>query len=70
MALFIWTAKNKSGEQRGGEMEAASADLVEQRLRAQQLQPIKVKKKGGELHLKLPGSSGVQTRDQIGRAHV
>lgn len=63
MAIFIWTAKNKSGEQRGGEMEAASADLVEQRLRAQQLQPIKVKKKAAEISLKLPGSSGVATRD-------
>ena len=63
MALFIWTAKNKTGELRNGEMEAPSADIVEQRLRAQQLQPTKVKKKPAELHLKLPGSSGVGARD-------
>jgi len=63
MAVFLWTAKNKSGEVRNGEMDAPSADIVEQRLRAQQLQPTKVKKKPGELNLKLPGSSGVATRD-------
>jgi len=63
MAVFLWTAKNKSGEQRNGEMEAPSADIVEQRLRAQQLQPMKVKKKPGDFSLKLPGSSGVATRD-------
>ena len=63
MALFVWTAKNKSGDQRNGEMEAASADAVEQRLRAQQLQPVKVKKKAVQFTLKLPGSSGVAVRD-------
>ncbi|MBI1947844.1 MAG: type II secretion system F family protein [Deltaproteobacteria bacterium] len=63
MAAFIWTAKTKTGELRNGEMEAASADIVEQRLRAQQLTPQKVKKKPAEIHLKLPGSSGVTTRD-------
>ena len=63
MAAFIWTAKTKTGEIRNGEMEAASADIVEQRLRAQQLTPQKVKKKPAEIHLKLPGSSGVTTRD-------
>ncbi len=63
MAAFIWTAKTKTGEIRNGEMEAPSADVVEQRLRAQQLTPQKVKKKPAELHLKLPGSSGVTTRD-------
>ncbi|MCC7071447.1 MAG: type II secretion system F family protein [Deltaproteobacteria bacterium] len=63
MAAFIWTAKTKTGEIRSGEMEAASADVVEQRLRAQQLTPQKVKKKPSEIHLKLPGSSGVATRD-------
>ncbi len=63
MPLFVWTAKSKTGELRNGEMEAATADMVEQRLRAQQLQPTKVKKKPAELHFKIPGSSGVSTRD-------
>lgn len=63
MAVFIWTAKTKTGELKNGEMEAPQADIVEQRLRAQGLTPQKVKKKPTEIHLKLPGSSGVTTRD-------
>jgi type IV pilus assembly protein PilC len=63
MPLFLWTAKSKSGEIRNGEMDAASREIVEQRLRAQQMTPQKVRKKPSELHFKMPGSSGVQTRD-------
>jgi type IV pilus assembly protein PilC len=63
MPIFTWSAKTKSGEVRSGEMDAATKDIVEQRLRAQQLTPQKVKKKPAELHFKLPGSSGVTTRD-------
>jgi type IV pilus assembly protein PilC len=63
MPLFIWSAKTKNGELRNGEMDAVSKDIVEQRLRAQQLTPQKVKKKPAEIHFKLPGSSGVATRD-------
>lgn len=63
MATFIWTGRTRSGERRSGEMEAATADAVEQRLRAQQITVEKVKKKPAEIHLKMPGSSGVQLRD-------
>jgi len=61
--IFQWSAKTKSGETRSGEMDAATKDAVEQRLRAQQLTPQKVKKKPTELSFKMPGSSGVATRD-------
>jgi type IV pilus assembly protein PilC len=61
--IFTWSAKTKSGEVRSGEMDAATKDAVEQRLRAQQLTPQKVKKKSAELGFKMPGSSGVATRD-------
>jgi type IV pilus assembly protein PilC len=63
MPIFQWTAKTKSGEVRGGEMDAANKDAVEQRLRAQQLTPQKVKKKPQDLSFKLPGTSGVGPRD-------
>lgn len=63
MPIFTWSAKTKSGEVRSGEMDAATKDAVEQRLRAQQLTPQKVKKKSAELGFKMPGSSGVATRD-------
>lgn len=63
MPIFQWSAKTKSGELRSGEMDAATKDAVEQRLRAQQLTPQKVKKKPQDLNFKMPGSSGVATRD-------
>ena len=63
MPIFQWSAKTKSGEVRSGEMDAATKDAVEQRLRAQQLTPQKVKKKAAALAFKMPGSSGVATRD-------
>lgn len=63
MATFMWTGRTRSGERRTGEMEAANADVVDQRLRAQQITVEKIKKKPTEIHLKLPGSSGVQLRD-------
>jgi type IV pilus assembly protein PilC len=63
MAVFIWSAKTKTGELRNGEMEAPAADAVDQRLRAQGLQPVKVKKKPAEIYIKLPGSTGVTARD-------
>ncbi len=63
MPIFQWSAKTKSGETRSGEMDAATKDAVEQRLRAQQLTPQKVKKKSADINFKMPGSSGVATRD-------
>ena len=63
MTVFVWQAKTKTGELKNGEMEAASSDTVEARLRAQQLTPVKVKKKPAEFNLRLPGSTGVATRD-------
>jgi type IV pilus assembly protein PilC len=63
MPVFLWTAKTKSGEVRSGEMDAATKDAVEQRLRAQQLTVQKVKAKPADLNFKMPGSSGVNTRD-------
>jgi type IV pilus assembly protein PilC len=45
MAEFVWEARARTGEVRKGLMEAESEDAVNQRLRAQQLQPTKVKKK-------------------------
>ena len=45
MAEFVWEARGRTGEVRKGSMEAESEDAVNQRLRAQQLQPTKVKKK-------------------------
>lgn len=45
MATFAWEAKARSGEVRRGTMEADTADAVQNRLRAQQLNPTKVRKR-------------------------
>lgn len=56
MAEFAWEARARSGETRKGVMEAESAEAVQGKLRAQQLNPVKVKKKGKQLDLSF-GSS-------------
>lgn len=63
MAEFAWEARARTGEVRKGVMEADSADAVNQRLRQQQLNPVKVKKKAKELNLTI--GSGVTTKDLV-----
>jgi type IV pilus assembly protein PilC len=63
MAEFVWEARARTGEVRKGAMEAESEDAVNQRLRAQQLQPTKVKKKGKEFKFQL--GTGVSSKDIV-----
>jgi type IV pilus assembly protein PilC len=63
MAEFVWEARARTGEMRKGLMEAESEDAVNQRLRGQQLQPTKVKKKGKRVGFQL--GSGVGTKDIV-----
>jgi type IV pilus assembly protein PilC len=63
MAEFVWEARARTGEVRKGAMEAESEDAVNQRLRAQQLQPTKVKKKGKEIKFQL--GTGVSSKDIV-----
>jgi len=51
MAEWVWEARSRTGEVRKGIMEADSPDLVQSRLKAQQLSPVKVKKKPKEINL-------------------
>ena len=53
MAEFVWEARARTGEVRRGIMEAADVTMVESRLRAQQLNPVKVKKKPKEFHIEI-----------------
>ena len=53
MAEWVWEAKARNGEVRKGIMEAETADLVQSRLKAQQLNPTKVKKKPKEFHINI-----------------
>jgi type IV pilus assembly protein PilC len=63
MAEFVWEARARTGEVRKGAMEAESEDAVNQRLRAQQLQPTKVKKKAREFSFQI--GSGVSPKDIV-----
>jgi len=51
MAEWTWEARSRDGEVRKGVMEADNADLVQTRLRAQNLNPVKVKKKPKEFNI-------------------
>jgi len=53
MAEFVWEARARTGEVRKGVMEAQDAVMVENRLRAQQLNPVKVKKKPKEYNIQI-----------------
>jgi type IV pilus assembly protein PilC len=63
MAEFVWEARARTGEVRKGSMEAESEDAVNQRLRAQQLQPTKVKKKLKSVNIQL--GTGVGQKDIV-----
>jgi type IV pilus assembly protein PilC len=63
MTEFVWEARARTGEVRKGLMEAESEDAVNQRLRAQMLQPTKVKKKPREINLQI--GTGVGQKDIV-----
>jgi len=63
MAEFTWEARARTGELRKGVMEAENEDAVNNKLRQQQLNPVKVKKKSALLSLQF--GSGVDTKDLV-----
>jgi type IV pilus assembly protein PilC len=63
MTEFVWEARARTGEVRKGSMDAESEDAVNQRLRAQQLQPTKVKKKPKQMNLQI--GTGVGSKDIV-----
>ncbi|MDB4975759.1 MAG: pilC [Myxococcaceae bacterium] len=54
MAEWVWEARARTGETKKGTMEADTVDTVQEKLRAQNLNPVKVAKKPIEINLKLP----------------
>jgi type IV pilus assembly protein PilC len=63
MAEFTWEARGRTGELRRGTMEADSEDAVNQRLRQQQLAPVRVQKKRRLADISF--GSGVATKDLV-----
>ncbi len=64
MAEFTWEARARSGEVRKGVMEAESEDAVSNKLRQQQLNPVKVKKKKSFIE-SLQFGGGVDVKDLV-----
>ena len=63
MSEFVWEARARSGELRKGVMEADDEPGVQARLRAQQLMPTKIKKKGKGFSLKI--GTGVDLKEVV-----
>ncbi|MGZ3475305.1 MAG: type II secretion system F family protein [Polyangiales bacterium] len=63
MAEFAWEARARTGELRKGVMEADTEATVQNRLRQQQLNPVKVKKKAKEINLVI--GSGVDPKELV-----
>jgi type IV pilus assembly protein PilC len=63
MAEFAWEARARTGELRKGVMEADNEVTVQNRLRQQQLNPVKVKKKAKEINLVI--GSGVDPKELV-----
>lgn len=63
MAEFVWEARARTGELRKGVMEADDENAVQNRLRQQQLSPVKVKKKAKEISFSF--GSGVDVRELV-----
>jgi type IV pilus assembly protein PilC len=65
MAEFVWEARGRAGEIRKGTMEAENEVAVQNRLRAQQLSPTRVKKKGFDARFNMTFGSGVEPKDLV-----
>jgi type IV pilus assembly protein PilC len=63
MAEFTWEARARTGEVRKGVMEAEDETAVNARLRQQQLNPLKVKKKARQIRFQI--GTGVSTKDLV-----
>jgi type IV pilus assembly protein PilC len=65
MAEFVWEARGRSGDVRSGTMDAENEAAVHARLRSQQLNPTKVKKKGGFKFSDIQIGAGVDPKDLV-----
>ncbi|MEO8181985.1 MAG: type II secretion system F family protein [Deltaproteobacteria bacterium] len=63
MAEFSWEARGRTGELRAGTMVADNVESVNTRLRKQNLNPVKVKKKPIQINLQI--GTGVDVKDLV-----
>ena len=63
MAEWVYEARTRAGEVQTGIIEADSKEAVQSRLRARQLNPVKIKKKGRKINLAL--GTGVDAKELV-----
>ncbi len=63
MAEWVYEARTRAGEVQTGIIEADSKEAVQSRLRARQLNPVKIKKKGRQLSLAF--GTGVDAKELV-----
>jgi type IV pilus assembly protein PilC len=63
MPVWKWEAKTRNGEVRAGEMEATDEAAVRGRLSQMGLEVTRARKKPKEIHLRIPGTGGVTSKD-------
>src|SRR5687768_3232628 len=65
MPTFAWEARTRAGDVRKGTLDADSEAMVMARLKAEQLNPVRVKKQGRGVSLALPIGTGVSQKDLV-----
>ena len=66
MPIYMWKGKTVKGEIKNGEVEAGNSAIATAMLRRQQIIPLKIKEKGKEINIKIPGLS----RDKVDEKEV
>ena len=61
--VWKWSGRTRKGEARTGEMEAPDAAAVKARLLGMGIEPTKVRRRLGDMELKLPAMGGVTSKD-------
>lgn len=65
MPTYSWTGRTRTGEDANGEIEAKSEAEVINKLRAQNIQPSRVKKKAAEIKLPFTIGGGVSNKELV-----
>ena len=65
MAKFVWEGKTRAGRTLSGEIEAPNEAFVLAQLRRQQVVPVKVKPKSGDLWIRMPWVRGKVSQKEL-----
>jgi len=63
LTTWRWAGKTRQGDARTGEMEAGDEAAVRARLAQMGIEPTRVRRRMADIHITIPGLSGVSTKD-------